>query len=114
MTTHAAFVYLARRYDLTQLAITGISPESEPDPRRIAELADLVRRDGVTTVFYEALVPRDFAEALAKEAGVRTDVLNPLEGLTKTEIADGQDYTSVMLTNLRALSDALGCEVHTT
>ncbi len=114
VTAHGAFAYLALQYGLTQVAITGVSPESEPDPQRIAELADLVKRDGVTTVFYEELVPRDFADALAKEADVRTDVLNPLEGLSKADMNRGEDYTSVMLRNLRALSNALGCQVHAT
>ena len=86
---------------------------SRPKPKSIrsalAELADLIKRDGVTTVFYEELVPRDFADALANEAGVKTAVLNPLEGLTKDELAAGNDYVSVMRDNLAALADALGC-----
>ncbi|MEY2469202.1 MAG: zinc transport system substrate-binding protein [Actinomycetota bacterium] len=109
VTAHAAFAYLADRYALQQVAVTGVSPESEADPQRIAELSDLIKRDGVTTVFYEELVPRDFADVLANEAGVKTAVLNPLEGLTKKEQKAGKDYAAVMRTNLRALADALAC-----
>jgi zinc transport system substrate-binding protein len=109
VTAHAAFYYLGRRYGLTQEPITGVSPEAEPDPRRIAELTDLIKRDGITTVFYEELVPRDFADTLAREAGVQTDVLNPIEGLTHDEVAAGEDYVSVMRANLSALQRALGC-----
>ena len=82
VTAHAAFHYLAERYGLEQLAITGLSPESEPDPARLDELADLIEHEGITTVFYETLVSPDVAETLAREAGVTTAVLNPIEGLT--------------------------------
>jgi zinc transport system substrate-binding protein len=109
VTSHAAFGYLAARYGLTQEAIAGLSPEAEPDPRRLAELADLVRSEGVTTIFTEELVSPRVAEALAREAGVQTAVLNPLEGLTSEEAARGEDYVSVMDENLHTLRAALGC-----
>lgn len=110
VTAHAAFGYLDR-YGITQHAISGVSPEGEPSPARIAELSRLIERTGVTTVFYEDLVPRDFAETLAKDAGVTTAVLNPLEALTKKEEAAGEDYISVMRKNLAALADALECQL---
>jgi zinc transport system substrate-binding protein len=100
---------MARRYGLTQLPITGLSPESEPDADRLAELADQIEAEGITTVFYETLVSPDVAETLAREAGVETAVLNPIEGLTPDQVDAGDDYTSVMQANLTALQDALGC-----
>jgi zinc transport system substrate-binding protein len=109
VVSHAAFRYLADRYGLRQEAITGISPESEPDPQRMAELTDLVRAEGVTTVFTETLVSPVVAETLAREAGVETAVLNPLEGLTDEEVAAGETYLSVMERNLETIAEALGC-----
>jgi zinc transport system substrate-binding protein len=109
VTAHAAFGYLAARYGLVQEPITGISPEAEPDPRRLAELAALVRREGVTTIFTEELVSPRVADTLAREAGVRTAVLNPLEGLSPSELAHGENYVSVMNQNLAMLRAALGC-----
>jgi zinc transport system substrate-binding protein len=109
VTSHAAFGYLAARYGVVQESISGLSPEAEPDPKRLAELADLVRREGVTTIFTEELVSPRVADTLAREAGVRTAVLNPLEGLTSREIARGEDYVSVMEKNLATLRAALGC-----
>jgi zinc transport system substrate-binding protein len=109
VTSHAAFFYLARRYGLTQLAIAGLSPESEPDADRLAELADRIEDDDITTVFYETLVSPDVAETLADEADVETAVLNPIEGLTDDEAEAGDDYTSIMRANLAALREALGC-----
>ncbi len=109
VTSHAAFGYLAQRYGLTQQAISGLAPDAEPSANRLAELKDLVERDGITTVFTEELVSQKVAETLAQEAGVKTKVLFTLEGLTKDEIAAGADYESLMRTNLSSLEEALGC-----
>jgi zinc transport system substrate-binding protein len=109
VTSHAAFYYLAKRYGLTQLPIAGLSPEAEPDADRLADLADQVEEDGITTVFYEDLVSPDVAETLAREAGVETARLSPIEGLTEDQVDEGDDYLSVMRQNLTALQDALGC-----
>jgi zinc transport system substrate-binding protein len=109
VTTHEAFGRLGARYGLTQEAIAGLSPEAEPTPARIAELADLVRKRGVTTIFTEELVSPRVAQALAREAHVRTDVLSPIEGLTSTERKAGDNYLSLMDRNLGKLRAALGC-----
>jgi zinc transport system substrate-binding protein len=109
VTSHAAFGYLSARYGLTQEPISGISPDAEPSPDRLAELTELVRREGVTTIFTEELVSPKVADTLANEVGVATAVLNPLEGLTGQELAAGHDYVSVMRINLDTLEQALGC-----
>jgi zinc transport system substrate-binding protein len=109
VTTHAAFGYLADAYGLTQEAITGILPESEPSAQRLVELRDLVERGGVTTVFTEDLVAPDVAETLASEAGVQVATLHTLEGLTSDQLAAGADYRSQMRENLATLERALGC-----
>ncbi|HEX5097700.1 MAG TPA: zinc ABC transporter substrate-binding protein [Acidimicrobiia bacterium] len=109
VTSHEAFGHLARRYGLEQHAIAGVDPEQEPNANRIAELADLVEEHGVTTIFTEELVSPRVAESLAREAGVQTETLNPLEGLTDDERAAGDDYLSVMRANLEKLRTALGC-----
>jgi zinc transport system substrate-binding protein len=109
VTSHAAFFYLADRYGLAQLPIAGLSPEAEPDPARLDELADQIEAEGITTVFFETLVSPDIAETLARETGAETAVLNPIEGLTDEQVEAGDDYASVMQENLSALVDALGC-----
>jgi zinc transport system substrate-binding protein len=109
VTSHAAFGYLARAYGLEQIPLTGISPEAEPSAKAIEALVDQVKDHGVTTVFFETLVSSELAETVAREAGARTAVLDPLEGLTAAEIDDGADYFSVMRENLAALRKALTC-----
>ncbi|HET9242861.1 MAG TPA: zinc ABC transporter substrate-binding protein [Gaiella sp.] len=109
VTSHAAFGYLADRYRLVQVPLVGLSPEAEPSARDIERLADEVRATGATTVFFERLVSPRLAETVAREAGVRTAVLDPLEGLTQEQLDAGVDYFDVMRDNLTALRGALGC-----
>jgi zinc transport system substrate-binding protein len=109
VTSHEAFGYLADRYGLKQIAITGISPEAEPTPRALERVIDQVRASGATTVFSETLLSPRIAETVARETGARTAVLNPIEGLTEHELARGENYFSVMRENLATLRKALGC-----
>ncbi len=109
VTSHAAFGYLASRYGLEQLALTGLSPEAEPSARAIGQLVRQVEASAATTVFFEPLVSPALAQTVAREAGVHTATLDPLEGLGKDELAAGADYFSVMRDNLVTLRGALGC-----
>ena len=108
VTAHEAFGRLAAQYGLRQEAIAGISPEQEPDPRRLSDLADLVRRDHVTTVFTEALVSPRVAQTLAREVGVKTAVLDPIES-PPHGVSMFSGYLAAMHRNLGALRAALGC-----
>jgi zinc transport system substrate-binding protein len=109
VTNHAAFGYLADRYRLEQIPITGSSPEGELAPRDLERAVDAVRETGATTVFVEPLVSERIVETVAREAGVKTAVLNPVEGLTESEQAEGADYFSLMRANLATLREALSC-----
>lgn len=109
VTSHAAFGYLAERYGLKEVAITGISPEAEPTPRDLEAVVRQVRETGATTIFFETLISPRLARTVAREVGAETAALNPLEGLTDDEVAAGEDYVSVMRENLAALREALGC-----
>ncbi|MFD4549609.1 metal ABC transporter substrate-binding protein [Streptomyces sp. NPDC058466] len=106
ITTHAAFGYLAERYGLTEEAINGLDPESEPSANRVKDLEKMAKADGVTTVFYETLVSDKTAKTIAGDAGLKTDVLDPIEGITGK--SKGSDYLQVMESNLKALQTALG------
>ena len=83
-----------RRYDLTQIAISGLSPEAEPSPARIAEVQDEAREHEITTIFYETLVSPAVATSIAGDLGLKTDVLDPIEGITAD--SRGNDYLAVM------------------
>ncbi|MEV5825375.1 metal ABC transporter substrate-binding protein [Spirillospora sp. NPDC052242] len=106
VTAHAAFGYMTNRYGLTQISIAGVDPSNEPSPARLAELTRHVKETGATTVFTETLVSPKVAETLAREAGVKTAVLDPVEGV---EEGSSDDYLTIMNRNLETLRPALGC-----
>lgn len=106
VVSHDAFAYLDR-YGLEFAPIAGLSPGAEPTPADLSRLQDLVRDEGITTVFSERLVSPRLAESLADDLGIATAVLDPVEGLTD-ETSD-EDYLTLMRANLAALRDANGC-----
>ena len=107
VTGHDAFGYLGDRYGLEVVGISGLSPSQEPSPAVQAEISELVRERGVTTVYTETLVDPAVAETVATEAGVRTAVLDPLEGLT--DESAGGDYLEVMRVNMATLAEGQVC-----
>jgi zinc transport system substrate-binding protein len=104
VTAHAAFGYLADAYGLNQEAIAGISPESEPTPKRLNEIGKEAKADGTTTIFFETLASPKVAQTLADDLNIEAAVLDPIEG-----ISEGQTYFSIMESNLEALRKALSC-----
>ena len=107
VVSHDAFGYLGERYGLDLRPINGLSPDAEPSPAHLAELADLIESEGITTVFSETLASPELADSLAGDLGLDTAVLDPVEGLTD-ETAD-EDYLSLMRGNLAALQKANDC-----
>jgi len=107
VTSHAAFQYLAARYDLTQVPIAGIDPSNEPSPSQLADITQLVKDQGITTIFTEELVSPAIADTIAKETGATTATLDPIEGLSENT-AD-EDYVTLMQKNLDTLEKANSC-----
>lgn len=108
VTSHEAFGYLAQRYGLQQISIRGLDATVEPTAARIAEVQDLAKREGITTIFYETAVSPAVSQAIARDAGLTTDVLDPLEA-KPTDTSRGADYLGVMRANLQSLRTANGC-----
>lgn len=109
VTSHDAFGYLALAYGLQQVALAGLSPDAEPTPKYLAEVAEFARAHDVRYIFFESLVNPELARTLAEEVGAETLTLNPLEGVSDEELALGRDYFSEMEGNLAQLRLALGC-----
>ena len=106
VTSHEAFGYLADRTGLTQLGLSGLDPDSTPSPARLKQISDAVKAKGITTIFTEELLSPKVAETLAKDLGITTAVLDPIE----SQADDSKDYEAVMNENLEALQKALSCE----
>ncbi len=107
VVSHEAFGYLASRFALHQVGISGLSPEGEPSALTLAEVTDFVTNQGVTTIFSEVLVDPGVARTVAQETGAELAVLDPVEGIT--DDSAGDDYLEVMRANLDALRTGLGC-----
>jgi zinc transport system substrate-binding protein len=107
VTSHNAFGYLARRYGLTQVGITGLTPEEEPSPEDLASVTDFVESNDVRTIYFETLVSPDIAESVARETGASTEVLDPIEGLN--DESQGDDYLAVMRANLANIEKGQPC-----
>ena len=107
ITTHAAFGYLTERYGLEQIGISGLSPNEQPSPARIAKVQEEAKEHGVTTIFFETLTSDEVAKAIAGDLALKTAVLDPIEGITNESA--GQDYPSVMKANLDTIKQANGC-----
>ncbi|MBI1730431.1 zinc ABC transporter substrate-binding protein [Candidatus Acetothermia bacterium] len=110
ITSHAAFGYLATTYHLNQVAIAGLSPDAEPSPQQLADIAKFAKENDVKYIFFESLVSPKLAQTIATEVGARTLVLNPMEGQTKEELAAGKNYLTEMQMNLKSLEIALQCK----
>lgn len=109
VTGHDAFGYLAAAYGLRNMPIAGISPSEEPSAATLESLAALARDEGVTTIFFEEGLPGDLSATLADEVGATAAQLDPVEALSADQIAAGDDYASIMRSNLTALRAGLGC-----
>jgi zinc transport system substrate-binding protein len=110
IVSHEAFNYFAARYGLKVIAISGVSPDIEPSAQVLGEIAKIAREKNIHYIFFETLASPKLAETVAKEAGIQTSVLNPVEGLTPEEVSAGKDYLSIMGENLHNLEQALQCQ----
>lgn len=110
VTSHNAFNYLAAQYNLSALYILGLSPDEEPSAKTLADTAAIVRQKNIKYIFFESLLNPKLAQTLASETGAQTLELNPIEGLTPKQLAQGKNYLSQMRANLANLKIALQCQ----
>ena len=109
ITSHAAFGYIAARYNLLQLSIAGLSPDEEPSPQKLAEISQFIKEHNIQYIFFESLVSPRLSQTIARETGATTIIFNPLEGLTHEEVSNSADYFLLQKQNLDNLKIALSC-----
>lgn len=110
VTNHNAFNYLAKDYGLESLSISGLSPEAEPTTKELADLSQTIKANNIKYVLTESIASPKLAQTLAKEIGITTLEMNPLEGISQDEINSGKNYITVMESNLQNLALALECK----
>ena len=108
---HGAFGYLAARYNLTQVPVYGLSPDSEPSPRYVAGIIRRIRQDGIKVVYFEELISPRLAEIIARETGAETLLLHPGGNLTASQWTEGMTFLSLMEDNLKNLGRGLECDL---
>ncbi|MGA8944250.1 MAG: metal ABC transporter substrate-binding protein [Thermoactinomyces sp.] len=111
VVSHASFTYLAKRYGLEQIAVSGLSPSDEPSPQELKKIIEHVKEHDIDVILFETLVSSKMAQVIKNEIKAEALVLNPLEGLTETEMKRGEDYFSVMRKNKENLAKALGVAI---
>lgn len=109
ITSHAAFGYLARRYGLQMIPISGPSSEAEPSARRLAAVVRRARQHAIRVIYVDPLASARAAETVAREVGASVVALHTLEGLTDAQRRQGATYVMVMHENLRHLAQGLDC-----
>lgn len=109
ITSHEAFGYLAERYGINQIAISGISPDEEPTSQKLAKIVDLVKEKNIKIIFFESFVNPKLSEIIAEETGAKTMTLDPIEGITENNLEKGVNYFTLMKQNLDSLQTALQC-----
>lgn len=107
VVSHEAFGYLCEGYGLNQIAVDGLTPDSEPDAARVAEIIRYIKDNDVKVIFFENQSSAKVAETIAANSGAKVGVLNPIEGLSTEKTANGEDYFSIMRENLAAIVSAL-------
>jgi len=106
---HFSFGYMARRYNFEYLSAQGIRPDSEPSPKKVAELVTDVRSKKLKFVFTEELLNPRFADVVAGETGAKVLKLNPLGGITKKDFTGGAGFIALMRRNLDIMAKGLQC-----
>lgn len=104
VVSHAAFNYLANDYGLKQIAVTGISPEEEPSAKQLKVIADFVKKNNITTIFFEGKATPKVAKTLSENTNTKTSTLYTMENLTDEEAKLG--YLKLMEKNLDALIES--------
>ena len=103
VTQHAAFAYLAERYDLHQVAISGLSTDAEPSPSELTEMTNFINAQNVEYIYFGKTTSSAISETLANETDTQLAVLDPIEGITQADQEAGIDYLQAMRNNLDAL-----------
>lgn len=107
IASHEAFAYVARDYGIRQLSVMGLSPEAVPTAQKLKEVYEFAKAYDIQYILFEELASTKVAETLAGDLGIGTLVLNPLEGLTEEQQKAGEDYFSLMESNLTSIRKAL-------
>jgi zinc/manganese transport system substrate-binding protein len=104
VTSHDAFQYLAKDYGFKVYAIEGVSTETEPSDRHIAELIDEIRKEQVKAIFLENTLNPKVSVEIIKETGAKIGGTLYADGLGE---GDGSTYDGMVRHDIATIVDSL-------
>lgn len=105
--SHAAFGYLAGHYGLTQVPVAGLNSQSEPSQKELTAIVDMARQENIQYIFFEQNVSSNLTKIIQRELNAETLILHNLSVLTKRDVANNENYFTLMRRNMDALVKAL-------
>ncbi|MBA1432699.1 MAG: zinc ABC transporter substrate-binding protein [Epsilonproteobacteria bacterium] len=109
VVSHNALGYLSHNYGFHVVSLTGLSPEAQPSAKDVTRIMEDIKKDGVSTIFFEHFANDSVIKRIAKDAHIQLEVFQPLGNITKDEAAAKLSYEDIMQQNLDKLSKALMC-----
>ena len=104
VTSHDAFQYLAKDYGFKIYAIEGVSTETEPSNRHVAELIDNIKSQQVKAIFLESTLNPKVSREITRETGAKIGGTLYADGLGT---GDGMTYEGMVRHNISTIVDAL-------
>ncbi len=106
---HDAFGYMADRYNLKIMSLSGPHPEAQPGARKLQQIIKFIRDHKIRVIFYENSQPPVYAKSIARETGASLAALSAGVNLTSGQMAANKNFLELMSDNLTALREALDC-----
>ncbi len=107
IVSHAAYGYWEESYGIKQIPIAGLSSSQEPSQSDLTVLIQTAKEKDIKYVIFEQNVTPKVATVIQEEIGAEALYLHNLSTLTDEDIANGEDYFSLMEKNIETLDKAL-------
>ena len=106
LVSHAAYGYWEERYGIEQIPISGLSSSDEPSQKDLAEIARLAEKEELNYVIFEQTGSNRLASIIQEYIHADKLTIHNLEVLTEDNIAENENYLSLMKKNLEVLDQA--------
>ena len=102
ITSHRAFGYLGRDFNIEFYAPLGISTESEPSAKGVAALIRQIQTEGIQAIFIENISNPRLMEQIARETHTHIGGILYSDALS-TPATEANTYLKMMRFNLSSL-----------
>jgi zinc/manganese transport system substrate-binding protein len=106
ITSHDAFGYFAAHYGVAFLAPQGVSTETEPSAKQIAQLIKQIQREKIRAVFVENMSSPQLLAQLSKDAGATVGASLYADALSTAD-KPGSTYLKMMRHNATQLAKGM-------